>query len=256
MIRKIYDSLLALAYPQPCQICRKSVETTIDGTACRACWRATHVFAPDEILCAKCGAPLQNSVRRTNPDSSSAALTPTLITTFCRRPSCGAHFYDAARAAGIYEKALAAVVLNLKREPFLPAALRAHLLAAFENARFPEIDFIAPVPLSKKRLIERGFNQAETIAAFLSRKTFIEMDAKTLVRRLHTPIHRAAMDEKRRAATVADAFAVTRPKFVENKKILLIDDVFTSGATVSACAEILKQNGADKVFVLTIARAF
>ena len=63
------------------------------------------------------------------------------------------------------------------------------------------------------------------------------------------------MDRRARELTVENAFEVTRPKLVKNKKILLVDDVFTSGATTSACAEILKKKGADKVYVLTIARA-
>jgi competence protein ComFC len=104
--------------------------------------------------------------------------------------------------------------------------------------------------------LERGFNQAEVLTQFLSKKTSIEADDKSLVREIHTPMHRAAMDKKAREATVKNAFAVTRKHFIESKKILLIDDVFTSGATVSSCAKVLKKNGAAKVYVMTIARAF
>ena len=68
-------------------------------------------------------------------------------------------------------------------------------------------------------------------------------------------MHRAAMDNKARELSVKDAFEVMRPKLVEGEKILLIDDVFTSGATVSNCAKILKENGAKQVCVLTVARA-
>ena len=68
-------------------------------------------------------------------------------------------------------------------------------------------------------------------------------------------MHRAAMDEKARELTVKNAFEVKRANFIKNKKILLVDDVFTSGATVSACAKILKKAGARKVYVLTVARA-
>ena len=75
-----------------------------------------------------------------------------------------------------------------------------------------------------------------------------------MTRTIHTPMHRAGMDAKGRALTVEKAFAVTRPKLIAGKNILLVDDVLTSGATISACAKILKKNGARKVFVLTVAR--
>jgi len=67
-------------------------------------------------------------------------------------------------------------------------------------------------------------------------------------------MHRVGMDGKARAVSVENVFEVKRPKFIENKKILLIDDVFTSGATASSCAKVLKKSGADKVYVFTLAK--
>lgn len=238
MIQTFLDSLLSLAFPQSCHICIESVENYADGVVCRKCWKTSRIFSGNEILCAKCGAYLRDGKA---------------VETFCHR--CGEHFYDQAKAVGIYEKALAASVLSLKKTPFISKTLRENLFKAFENASFPNIEVLIPVPLSKKRRIERGFNQAEILGKFLAEKTKIKLDDKTLVRSIHTPIHRAGMDRKARENTVKKAFEVTRPKLIEGKNILLIDDVFTSGATVSACAEILKKNGAAGVFVLTIARA-
>lgn len=239
MLQKIYDSLLTLTFPQICQVCQNSVENSADGAACCQCWKNTRIFSGNEILCKKCGAYLRDS--------------EISVTTFCHR--CDEHFYDAAKSVGLYEKALAASILNLKREPFLPKTLQRLFLSAFENSDFQPIDLIVPVPLSKKRRLERGFNQSEILAEFISKKTGIKSDDKSLVREIHTPIHRAAMDKKAREATVKNAFAVKRPNLIENNRILLIDDVFTSGATVSSCAEVLKKHGAGEVFILTIARA-
>ncbi len=240
MFHKIYDSLLTLAYPQVCQICQNSVENSADGVVCRNCWKTARIFSGKEVLCGKCGAYLRES--------------EILVETFCHR--CDEHFYDQAKAVGLYEKALAASILNLKREPFVAKNLQKLFLSAFETSNFQDTDLIIPVPLSKKRRMERGFNQAEILANILSKKTSILSDEKSLVREIHTPMHRAAMDKKAREATVKNAFAVRRKHFIAHKKILLIDDVFTSGATVSSCAEILKQDGAAKVVVMTIARAF
>ncbi len=89
----------------------------------------------------------------------------------------------------------------------------------------------------------------------MKKETKISADDKSLIRRIHTPMHRVAMDEKAREMTVANAFEVSRKEFIKNKTILLVDDVYTSGATVSICAKVLKENGANKVYVLTIARA-
>ncbi len=102
--------------------------------------------------------------------------------------------------------------------------------------------------------MERGFNQASVLANILAKETKIELDEKSLVRIKHTPIHRAGMDQKGREMSVEKAFEVKREKMVKGKNILLVDDVFTSGATTSMCAKILKKKGADKVFVFTIAR--
>lgn len=173
--------------------------------------------------------------------------------TFCH--VCDEHFYDSACAVGLYENALAASILNLKREPFVARRLKDLFISAFEKTPFYDADIIIPVPLSKKRFLERGFNQAEVLAEIIALKSGLKLDKQSLARKLHTPMHRAAMDRKARELTVQNAFEVVRPKLIENQKILLIDDVFTSGATASYCAKVLKKKGADKVYVFTIARA-
>lgn len=239
MLQQVYDSLLALAYPQNCQVCQNSVESAADGIACRDCWLETRIFSGREVLCRKCGAFLRESEKPTEA--------------FCHL--CDEHFYDRAKAIGIYEKALAASVIQLKTNPFVARHLRKLFLSAFFDADFRDATLIVPVPLSKRRLLERGFNQADVLAATLSRKIRIDVDYRTLTRTTHTPIHRVAMDRKAREMSVKNAFVVERPKLIENQKILLIDDVFTSGATASDCAKALKKKGADKVYVLTLARA-
>jgi len=89
----------------------------------------------------------------------------------------------------------------------------------------------------------------------LSRLSGLPFDEHSVVRLIHTERHRAGMDAKTRRQSVAGAFAVRHADLIAEKKVLLVDDVFTTGATVSACAEALKDSGADAVFVLTIARA-
>ena len=238
MFRKIFDSLLTLAYPQACQVCENSVENFSNGVACESCWTKTNLFSGVETLCAKCGSFLQSK--------------PADFQTFCHR--CDEHFYDSASAVGIYENALAASVLYLKREPFAAERLKKLFISRFQNSDFQDATLIVPVPLSKHRRLERGFNQAAVLAKILARQTRIKLDEQSLVRKTHTPMHRAGMDAKARAMSVVNAFEVKRPRFIESEKILLADDVFTSGATVSACAQALKESGADKVYVYTLAK--
>jgi ComF family protein len=238
MLGRIFDSLLTLAYPQACQVCARSVEHSADGVACRRCWNKTNVFSGTEILCAKCGAFLK---AKTNS-----------FQTFCHR--CDEHFYDAAIAVGIYEHALAASVLHLKREPFIAKRLRQLLISRFQDSNFLGATLIVPVPLSKKRFLERRFNQAAVLSKFLAGQISIKLDEQSLVRKIHTPMHRIGMDGKARAMSVENAFEVKRSNLIEGKIILLVDDVFTSGATASNCAKVLKENGAEKVYVFTLAK--
>jgi Predicted amidophosphoribosyltransferases len=236
----LLDSCLTLVYPQPCKICEKSVESRAFGAACRQCWRKTRIFDGTETICDKCGAFLK--------------FGGASVVTFCR--NCDDDFFDCARAAGLYERALLTTILELKNTPHVPSYLRKIFLETFLKSPFQDADVIVPVPLSRGRLSERGYNQAALPARILARKTGLAIDEKILVRVIHTPKHRAGMDKKARSESVENAFEVALPERIEGKKILLIDDVFTSGATASNCAKALKEKGADKVYILTIARAF
>lgn len=240
MLTKFFDSLLTLAYPQACGICQNSVENLSDGTVCRDCWRETRIFSGKETICYKCGKFLSEK--------------ETDFLAFCHQ--CDEHFYDRARAAGLYEKGLLASIIHLKHEPFVAGRLQKIFVSAFENLGFADATKIIPVPLSKKRFIERGFNQAAVLAKTLAGTVKIKLDEQSLARKIHTPMHRAGMDTKARQLTVKNAFEIKRRKMIEGEIIVLIDDIFTSGATASACAKVLKKSGAEKVYVFTVARAF
>jgi ComF family protein len=154
----------------------------------------------------------------------------------------------------VYEGALRASVLILKREAHLCHRL-SELLAALQR-RYPlsTATRIIPVPLHAEREKTRGFNQAVVIGRELSRVTSIPLDEVSLVRTHHTHRHRAGMDAKGRRETVNNAFRVSFPALISDERILLVDDVFTTGATASSCANTLLRAGAAEVFVLTLAR--
>ncbi len=239
MLHALQNSLISLIYPQSCRVCDSIVESTDNGIACSACWSDTRLFNGNEMLCKKCGAFFNES-----------GVTTEL---YCHK--CDDHFFDTARAVGIYEKALAVSAVHLKNQPFAPVYLKNALRAAFDRSQFLSATLIIPVPLSRKRQSERGFNQAEVLASIISKHTSIKLDVASLTRVRHTPMHRVAMDKKARELTVVNAFEVPRPKLIAGQRILLVDDIFTSGATASACAKVLKKHGALEVNVLTLARA-
>jgi ComF family protein len=236
-----YDSILALVYPQACAICAGSVESRYWGAVCENCWQQTKIFSGAETVCWKCGLPSTGVVAEERREEVR-----------CRR--CEQDAFTAARACGLYEGALRTSVLLLKREPFVSSKLSALLLETQQRYPLSEATRIVSVPLHPEREKKRGFNQAALIARELSRTTALPLDEVSLVRANNTERHRAGMDAKGRRETVADAFRVAYPALVAGERILLVDDVFTTGATVSSCAQTLLAAGAAEVLVLTIAR--
>ena len=236
-----YDSFLTLVYPQGCAVCGGSVESRALGPACASCWRRTQMFFGVETLCWKCGQPSLGNV----PEDKREAVR-------CRR--CDEDAFTAARACGVYEGALRASILQLKREPHICRKVTDLLVSRQQQSPLNRASRIIPVPLHVDRENERGFNQATLIGRALSRATRLPLDEVSLVRVKNIKRHRAGMDAKGRRDTVADAFRVKHPTLVAGERVLLVDDVFTTGATVSSCASALVEAGAAEVFVLTIAR--
>jgi ComF family protein len=237
----LYDSLLALIYPQPCAICGASVESRACGVVCADCWQQTHIFSKHETVCWKCGLPSIGTVERDKREEVR-----------CRR--CDEDAFSAARACGAYEGALRASVLVLKHEPHICRKLSELLREIQRRHPLRTATRIIPVPLHPDTEKTRGFNQAAVIGRELSRVSSIPLDEVSLIRTHHTHRNRAGMDARGRRETVDNAFRVSHPALISDERILIVDDVFTTGATVSACAKTLLQSGAAEVFVLTIAR--
>jgi ComF family protein len=238
----IYDAILTLAYPQPCTICGYSVEQRKFGVVCEACWKATKIFTGAETICWKCGVPAVVEAISFTPDQ-------------VRCTHCDLQSFTAARAIGLYEGALRESVLLLKRQPHVSRHLETLFVASAMRAPVNTATRIIPVPLHGKKMKSRGFNQASILAQALSKSLGLPLDEVSLLRVSGSEKYRAGLDAKGRQDTVAGAFEVRHARLVADENILLVDDVFTTGATVSACAETLTQAGAKTVSILTIARA-
>jgi ComF family protein len=127
--------------------------------------------------------------------------------------------------------------------------------AAVDAAHMRDIDYLIPVPLHSSRLRERGYNQSDLLAADISDELSIPCLRQVLVRARNTR-SMTALSPLRRRRNVADAFRVIPGTDLQGKHIVLVDDVFTTGATADACARILVLAGCAEVHVLTAARAF
>ncbi|MBL8180928.1 MAG: ComF family protein [Blastocatellia bacterium] len=239
MFERIIDPISSIIFPQECNTCGGPSNESAVGVSCRKCWDETCLFTGHEILCRRCGALL------------GAYGGPLDVS--CHK--CDGHLYERAFAVGVYEKALASEIVELKRTPFISKFLNAIAFETLQRNAVGNVDVIIPVPLSKERFIERGFNQAAVIAKTVGKHMNIRIDELSLTRTKHTPIHRMSMDRRARELTVEKAFSVERPMLVHGKSVLLIDDVLTSGSTASACANVLMKSGAANVIVFTLARA-
>lgn len=247
-LRNIRDGLLGLVYPEQCRVCDGPVESWDDGVACAQCWddpALTKILIGN--ICAKCGAPVAPTTSTARLSSSAAAGR------LCGM--CVSAPFAAARACGIYSGAFEASILFLKTAPHICPRLRAIIRRTFTaHRRELASDVVMPVPLHRLRERQRGFNQAAIVARLIARGFDLRFDDRSLLRTKPTERHRAGMDASDRAQSVERAFEAARPRLIDGASVLLVDDVYTTGSTVSAAAQALIEAGAQRVNVLTIAR--
>jgi ComF family protein len=228
---------LDLALPPRCVGCGARVDAA--GLACAACWSKLTFIAPP--FCETCGAPFDFAVEGTHRCASCYAAPPS---------------YDRARAALIYDDGSRGLILGFKHGDRLHAAPVFGLWAARAGTDLLEdADIVAPVPLHRWRLLRRRYNQAALIAAQAAKHSGAANLPDLLVRHRATP-SQGGLGATARARNVAGAFALN-PRHadrVKGSRIVLVDDVLTTGATVSACARVLRRGGAARVDVLTLAR--
>ena len=126
-------------------------------------------------------------------------------------------------------------------------------MAAYLKTEELPVDLVVPVPLFGRRQRLRGYNQSALLARELARLDGLPLAVRALSRRRDTPPQARSVDAETRRRNVAGAFAADRRQ-VEGRRVLLVDDVMTTGATLDACAQALRQGGAASVWALTFAR--
>ena len=233
------DAVLHFIFPEVCQLCAAQRATATEGYVCAECWRGVRFIRPP--FCERCGLPFMGD------------LTTEFDCTNCSEMSL--HF-TYARSAVAAKSVTLEVIHRFKYqqarwfEPFLADLLIREAKPVLEKSKW---DFIAPVPLHSVKFRERGFNQAESLARHLSAATKIPLHT-ALLRRTESTRTQTLLTRNERAANVHRAFTATSGLRLHGERIVLIDDVFTTGATTNACARALKRAGADEVCVWTVAR--
>jgi ComF family protein len=170
----------------------------------------------------------------------------------CRLCRSGARGFDAAYCFGAYEGTLRQLIHLFKYKRMKPLAKELSAQLARALPRDQRFDIVVPMPLHWRRHWQRGFNQSELLARATARRSGIRM--VNAVRRTRATATQAGLSNAKRRENVAGAFRVKNRGLVEGLRILLIDDVMTTGATASACALALKRAGAKSVSLLALAR--
>lgn len=251
MLHRPVKAMLGLLYPPQCPCCGRIVGNGPGGgpdsrsrtALCPECWRDTHFIA--EPACLKCGAPLHDDIHETVAEyRCDDCLT-------IARP------WHRGRAALVYSGTGRNLLLALKHRdrPDLAPVLGRWLSEAARPIITPDM-VVAPVPLHFRRLFKRRYNQSALLGRQLARLQELPFIPDLLIRKRHTEMqdHR---NMTQRFANIADAITINprRISYLAGRHVLLIDDVMTSGATLTAAAEALHGAGSGTISVVTLARA-
>jgi ComF family protein len=241
-----FDWLVDWLYPPRCRACGGRIVGRDGEYFCAACWPEIHIIR--HPLCTICGRPFEDASGDDHRCGSCLSRPP--------------HFAR-ARAWACYPREQASdhplrrVVQKFKYGRRVSLGKPLGRLMAQGCREFLDTcaaDMIIPVPLHPKRLRWRGFNQSVLLARQVSRAYNIPLDPFAVYRSKETP-PQTQLTEAERRKNVRGIFSLNPQRPIDGKRVLLVDDVYTSGATVNECSRCLKQGGAKEVYVLTLARA-
>ena len=251
ILRSAIDALASVLVPAPCRICASTLVSASRIPVCATCFAS---FEPlKKPMCRCCGRPFFTSEQT---DDIAQLQFGDSTHTLCRLCRDNFFAFDVARSFGSYNEALKKAILLLKfEEVTCLGGWFASQLAVLVNCEPEEFraDVVVPVPLHPDRQRERGYNQAELIARPLARKLHLKLGSYLLTRTRPRP-PRLVLSRKEHWDSVRGAYATREGLRVDKLRILLIDDVMTTGATLDSCARALKKSGAAAVLGLTVAR--
>src|SRR4029077_12908588 len=242
ILQRALDALAAIIFPAPCRICSATLTNASRIPICEACLASFIEIA--EPMCQCCGRPFISPV-------AAQAIHP-----LCRLCRAQEYAFERARSYAIYNDPLVSAITLLKYE-------QVTRLGDWFAARLAEVvaragkdfhtDVVVPVPLHPSRQRERGYNQAELIARPLARHLGLKLGPYLLVRTKPRPAQ-LLLSRRQRWESVRGAYAIRAGVRVDKLRVLLVDDVLTTGATLDACSRALLTAGATAVLGVTVAR--
>ena len=227
------DFLMTLVFPHKCAACGKTMPGRRTEMLCETCDRQLHAIT--EPRCKRCSKPVDD-------------LTQELCEDCAKRE----FIVSGGKALYRYDERMQQVIRQFKYEGCFEIGdfFAERMAQAFGDwIQKEKLEMIMPVPVHKKRLRFRGFNQAEILAEKLGECLDIPVRTQVLVRTEDTKPQKT-LDVHKRIANLQKGFAVTRP--VEGRRILLVDDIYTTGATLEACGNVLKRAGAEKICFVSL----
>jgi ComF family protein len=238
---RTFQWLLNLVFPPVCPVCQTPLNGKgADLPLCPTCRTAIKPIQPP--YCPRCGLPVPSG------DGEGYVCGP------CLQEK---KYFEVHRSSGLYEGALKEAIHTFKyRGVFSFVRFFGDLLQPTLQtlSRDYPVDVMIPVPLHIRRLRERGFNQALLLVKELSKRIGIPYEGSALKKIKDTPVQ-ISLKKRERRKNLTGAFQVTDTEALKGKSVVLVDDVYTTGATVNECSRTLLKAGAERVAVLTVARA-
>jgi ComF family protein len=242
ILRQALDALAAVVFPAPCRVCGATLTNASRIPICEPCLDS--FIQIKEPMCLCCGRPFISPI-------AAQAIHP-----LCRLCRAEKYAFQRARSFAIYNDPLVSAITLLKYEEVTRLgdwfAARLGVVVAKAGKDF-SADVVVPVPLHPDRQRERGYNQAELIARPLARRLRLKLGPYLLVRTQPRPAQ-LLLSRAQRWESVRGAYATRKGVRVDKLRVLLVDDVMTTGATLDACARVLLKAGAASVLGLTVAR--
>jgi ComF family protein len=231
LVRDIYSGLLDLIYPPHCVLCREAG----DGYLCPKCSESITTIVPP--VCRKCGTPCESYI--------------------CGECRDREYHFERACSAGVFDGVLREAIHALKYRNLLAVAdpLADILVKAFPGTGLAgTVDIVVPIPIHRSRMVDRGFNQSEELARGLASRVGLRVETGVLYKARKTR-HQVDLTIDERAVNPRGSFGVRNPERIRGKRVLLVDDVFTTGSTLDEAARVLLEAGASAVRAYTLARS-
>ncbi|GAW93148.1 ComF family protein [Calderihabitans maritimus] len=238
MGKNIWHSFLELIYPSACScpVCGRRGREVKEEGICSFCFEQISVNRKSWSYCLRCGRTLEEE-------------------SWCMECRDDQPPFHIARAVGLYEGVLKEAVhcLKYRGKPSLSRPLGRLMAKVVETeAAYGRLELVVPVPLHPVRLRERGYNQSELLAREVADRLNLPVDCRVLTKTRNN-VPQASLSRRERFSNVEGAFAVSSPSRVLNRRILLVDDIFTTGNTIRECSRVLLQAGAQRVSAVVLA---